>query len=147
MAPHLIEQEILIDAPVEVVWKVVTEPAQITQWFSDVAELDLRPGGDGVLTFEQEGATVRLQVEAVEEPHRFAFWWEYPDGEQPQADNALHVEFTLAAHGDGTRLRVVETGFDRLDRPEPDQTAYAENHVKGWATHLSRLLDHATGQS
>jgi len=33
--PSQIETEILIEAPIDIVWRVVTEPDQIKQWFSD----------------------------------------------------------------------------------------------------------------
>ena len=51
MLSDRIEREIRIDAPIDVVWSVVTEPAQITKWFSDSAELELAPGAEGTLTF------------------------------------------------------------------------------------------------
>jgi len=44
-----IEKEIVIEAPPEVVWRVVTQPAHIECWFSDSAEFDLRPGAEGTL--------------------------------------------------------------------------------------------------
>jgi uncharacterized protein YndB with AHSA1/START domain len=51
MIPDAIERDILIEAPVQTVWSVVTEPGQISKWFSDTAELDARPGGEGLLSF------------------------------------------------------------------------------------------------
>lgn len=35
MVPDSIEREVLIDAPEEVVWSIVTEPAHMGQWLSD----------------------------------------------------------------------------------------------------------------
>jgi uncharacterized protein YndB with AHSA1/START domain len=35
---------------VRVVWSVVNDPDNIASWFSDAADIDLRPGGDGRLT-------------------------------------------------------------------------------------------------
>jgi uncharacterized protein YndB with AHSA1/START domain len=35
--------------PVEVVWRTITEPAQIRQWFADRVELELEPGGRGLM--------------------------------------------------------------------------------------------------
>jgi uncharacterized protein YndB with AHSA1/START domain len=45
LVPDRIEREIVIDAPVDVVWAVVTEPELISGWLSDSVELDLRPDG------------------------------------------------------------------------------------------------------
>ena len=36
---YRIEREIVIDAPVEVVWRTITEPDQITEWFADTVDL------------------------------------------------------------------------------------------------------------
>ena len=47
MTPDTIEQVVLIEAPIDVVWRTVTEPGLISQWFTDATELDLRPGGTG----------------------------------------------------------------------------------------------------
>ena len=42
MADQHIEREVVIDAPADVVWRTITEPDQITRWFADKVELDLR---------------------------------------------------------------------------------------------------------
>jgi uncharacterized protein YndB with AHSA1/START domain len=52
MVPERIEREISIDAPLEVVWAVVTESQHISGWFSDSAQIDLRPGGELILTWK-----------------------------------------------------------------------------------------------
>jgi hypothetical protein len=44
-------QEIVIDAPVDVVWRTVTEPEQVARWFADEVNLQATPGHDGSLTF------------------------------------------------------------------------------------------------
>ena len=56
MVPQRIEREILIEAPVEVVWEVVTQPEHISGWFSDSVELDLTPGGAMLLRWSHHGA-------------------------------------------------------------------------------------------
>jgi hypothetical protein len=57
------------------------------------------------------------------------------------------VEFTLAAEGDGTRLRVTESGFAALQRSGQDMTGYYEAHAKGWDAHLASLQGYVAGQS
>lgn len=143
MTPDTIEKEILINAPVETVYRVITEPDQIGQWFSDSAELDPRPGGDGLLIFEDRAtsnrAVVRLRVVAAEPPSRFCFRWDYPEGEEPEESNSLLVEFTLTAEDAGTRLRVTESGLSGLRHPGLDVAGYYEAHDKGWDSHLASL--------
>jgi len=149
MTPDAIEKEILINAPVETVYRVITEPSQIAQWFSDAAEIDLRPGGAGTLTFEDRATSnrmaVRLLVVAAEPLRRFAYRWDYPDGEQPREDNSLLVEFTLTAEGAATRLRVTESGLATVQRPGLDTAAYYEAHDKGWDAHLASLEKYVAG--
>src|SRR5260370_25091605 len=86
MIPDMVEREILIEAPMQTVWSVVTEPDQISNWFSDTAEIDVRPGVGGVLSFTHRAtnhhATLRLLVQKVDPPHKFAFRLHYPVSEK-----------------------------------------------------------------
>ncbi len=73
MTPDRIEREITIAAPPERVWSVITEAEHVGSWFADAgAEVDLRPGGAMLLSWEGYG-TPRARVEAVEPPHRLRF--------------------------------------------------------------------------
>jgi uncharacterized protein YndB with AHSA1/START domain len=90
---------------------------------------------------------VNLTVQAAEPPYRFAFRWDYPDGEQPREGNSLLVEFTLSAEGAGTRLRVTESGFAALGKPEQEKAGYYEAHYKGWDAHLASLQNYVARQS
>lgn len=135
---YRIERDILIEAPVEVVWRTVTEPSQITQWFAAEVELVAEPGARGYLGFGDEGGPVL--VETVEPPTRFSFWWNHPTGAELEPGNAVLVEFTLASEGGGhTRLRVTETGLDPLAWPDADKDRYAEEHNHGWGHFLGQL--------
>lgn len=144
MNTYTIERDIEIDAPVEVVWRTITEPDQIRAWFSDAADLEARPGTVGSLTFgadETDGPhIVDVTVVAAERPHRFSFRWVYPPGEKATADNSMLVTFTLVADGvERTRLRVVETGLNQLDWPDDDKHTYLEQHRHGWQIHGDKL--------
>jgi uncharacterized protein YndB with AHSA1/START domain len=55
MAGLVIEREILIEAPPEVVWRTITEPDQVSQWFADQADLVAEPGARGYLRFGDQG--------------------------------------------------------------------------------------------
>ena len=114
MVPDRIEQEILIDAPLDAVWAIVTEPKHVGAWFSDSAEIDLRPGGEATLTWEKYGS-VRALVEKVEPPTSFSVRWRRPVGAEPGEGNSTLVEFSLSAEGEGTRFRVVDSGFTELE--------------------------------
>jgi len=142
MIPSQIEKEILIEAPIDVVWRVVTEPGEITQWFAATAELEGRPGGEGRLAFEG-GETYYMQVETFEPPHRFAYRWLHDSGPKPRPDNSMLVEFTLREEAGHTRVRVVESGFDQVDWSDEAKARYAEDHTTGWELIVGRLRDYA----
>jgi uncharacterized protein YndB with AHSA1/START domain len=146
MIPGRIERDILIEAPVEVVWRAVTEPDQISSWFTDAAVIDVREGGEGTLTWTERATTkpmtARITVETISPPRTFAFRWAHPDGVEARQDNSLLVEFTLLPEGEHTRLRVVEIGLLEMDWPDADKVTYADEHNKGWARHLVSLRDY-----
>ena len=139
-----IEREVLIKAPADIVWRTITEADQMTRWYADRVELDLRPGGAGTLVFEDKAtnraATAPLQVVAVEPPQLFSFRWCHPDGEVPVPGNSVLVEFTLTDEGSNrTRLRVTETGLDSIGWSEDQKASYVAEHRHGWGEILGRL--------
>ena len=146
MVPERIEREIVIDAPLNLVWAIVTEPEHVGSWFSDSAEIDLRPGGEAVLTWDTQGSA-RAWVERVDPPHTFSFRWARPVGSEPRKGNSTLVEFSLRADGQATRLRVVETGFPELEGSEEEKATYAEENREGWKFELGELRDYVARQA
>jgi uncharacterized protein YndB with AHSA1/START domain len=142
MVPSAVEKEILIEAPVDVVWQFVTEPEHIRHWFADHVEIDLRVGGAGHLAFTGSDA-YEVQVEALDPPRRFAFRWVRRPVSVVRSDNSLLVEFTLLPENGRTRLRVVESGFDQVDWSDEAKAKYAEDHASGWQRILGRLREYA----
>jgi uncharacterized protein YndB with AHSA1/START domain len=140
MADVDIERAVVIDAPIAVVWKTITEPEQISRWFADRVEIDLRPGGRGALFFESSNLTAPLLVEAVEPPTSFSFRWCHPDAEQPVHGNSTLVTFTLVTETDTrTKLTVTETGLDAMPLPDDEKQRFADSHGGGWDGCLERL--------
>ena len=139
MADFIIERDVVIEAPAEVVWKTITEPDQISRWFAYRVELDLKPGGHGYLGFGKDVGTAIL-VETVDQPRRFAFRWNRTQDEDPTLDNSVLVEFTLTSQGpERTHLRVVETGLESLAWPDGEKRSYVEDHRGGWTQCFTRL--------
>jgi uncharacterized protein YndB with AHSA1/START domain len=133
-----IDREVMIEAPVEVVWRTITEPDQITQWFADRVDLVVKPGAHGYMGFGEQGGPV--VVEVVDPPTRFSFRWNDSRGGEPAPGNSMLVEFTLTSDGDErTRLRVVESGHESLAWPDAEKQRYADEHQGGWGEYLDRL--------
>jgi uncharacterized protein YndB with AHSA1/START domain len=141
-----IEREITIDAPVEKVWELITRPEHVGRWFGDAgAEIELRPGGAMTLRWEDYG-TVHAVVERVEPMTRFAYRWApYPEpgGQKPVPGNSTLIEFTLSEIDGGTRLHLLESGFESLDASREKQEELREGNAKGWKIELGHLDDYA----
>ena len=137
-----IEKSVHIAAPMELVWRMVSEPDRVVRWFADEIDLQATAGYQGSMTFRPEsGGTVQvpIQVESVEAPRRFTYRWTHPAGTTAAPGNSTLVEFTLTPEDGGTRLRVVESGHDGLGWPQDQQNAFVDEHIEGWAWHLGRL--------
>ncbi len=146
MADLAIEREILIEAPVEVVWRIITEPDQMSQWFADRVDLVIEPGAHGYMRFGDQGGPV--VVETVDRPARFSFRWNYPSGEEPVTGNSMLVEFTLTPRGnERTHLRVCESGHELRAWPDAEKQRYADEHRDGWVEYLDRLASVAAKPS
>lgn len=130
--PEQIEKEIVIDAPVERVWEVLTEARHFQRWFAfDGASIDPRPGGEIVMQWKEHGV-FHARVEEIDPPWRFVFRGSrLPDERSVETESTL-VTFTLEPEGAGTRLRVVESGFRDLPIPAAEQADFAAGNVKGW---------------
>jgi uncharacterized protein YndB with AHSA1/START domain len=137
-----IEREITIAAPVARVWELITQPEHVGRWFGDAgAQIDLRPGGQLMLKWEDFG-TVYGRVERVEPMTLFSYHWapfKAPGGKDPVAGNSTLIEFTLSETDEGTRLRVVESGFASLDVAAERQEELRQGNVKGWGVELGHL--------
>jgi uncharacterized protein YndB with AHSA1/START domain len=137
-----ITTDVFIAAPPARVWELITTAEHLGRWFGDAgATIDLRPGGALSLSWSEFG-TVHGRVETVEPPSRFAFRWLTEQGLQvdPTAGNSTLVGFTVAAEADGTRLTVVESGFDTLDLDPSARTARLAGNTAGWRKELGELV-------
>jgi uncharacterized protein YndB with AHSA1/START domain len=141
-----IERETTIEAPVERVWELLTQAEHVGRWFGDAgADIDLRPGGAMVMHWSEYG-TSRARIEAVEPQRRFSYRWapfKDPGGVEPVEGNSTLVEFTLVPEGDGTRLRVVESGFAALACSDEQRAKNLAGNTEGWAIELGELADYA----
>lgn len=138
-----IEREIHVEASPEVVYEVITRPEHLQEWWPDEADLEPEVGATGVLSWgdrsSPEAHVVPITVLEAEPPRRFAFRWDFPEGEVARPENSLLVTFELAPSGAGTRVRMTETGF----REQGWEIAVLEeayhDHCVGWDLFLPRL--------
>lgn len=131
-----ITRSIDISAPIEKVWAALTDPDLIGQWFGDATAFEAIPGGTGFFGWDSHGK-FRVVVERVDAPHTLIYCWAHREADaDPTPTNSTVVRFDLTEIDGGTRLDLVETGFEKLDDP---QTAHSENSG-GWTAELADLV-------
>jgi uncharacterized protein YndB with AHSA1/START domain len=107
-----ITRSVELAASVDDVWRAVTEPELLGDWLGSVVELDIRPGGEGVIV-ESDGEVRRARIEEVEPARRLALRWWPEDGSGPESTVELELEETV----EGTRLVVTETLAESASPP------------------------------
>jgi uncharacterized protein YndB with AHSA1/START domain len=109
-----------LDHPIERVWRAITDPDELAQWF--VAPVQWTPEvGEAFESMEQPG-----EVTEVEPPHVLAWTW---GGEQ--------FRFDLAAEGERCVLVFTHVFGDRK---------LGAQHAAGWEAILGRLDAHLVGE-
>ncbi len=137
-----IEREIHIEAAPEVVFDVVSRPEHLREWWPDRAEYVPEPGGAGRIgfgDFSPEGTWVPFTVVDVVPPRLFSFRWTHEEGQVAEAGNSLLVVFEIEPAGDGSVLRMTESGFRERGWDEAKAAAEHADHIIGWDHYLPRL--------
>jgi len=114
------------NAPVERVWKALTDVAQMPQWYFDLKEFKPEVGFEFQFVVEHEGTTYdhHCKVTDVIPQKKLAYTWRYKGHEGDSL-----VTFELFVDGDKTRLKLTHEGLETF----PKTSAYArENFEKGW---------------
>ena len=136
-----VRRTVTIAAPIEKVWAAVTEPEHISRWFGQTTGFDpLAIGARGAFTFEGYG-TIPVLIEELDPLRAVAYRWGNEGGhaidpDQVDPEHSTVFRFTLTAVDGGTRLTVVESGFDTLSAPAPSM----ESNRTGWDEQLDKLV-------
>lgn len=128
-------QERTLPQPPQTVWRALTEPALIERWLmtSDFApkvghafefRADPAPGWSGITPCE---------VLEVDPPRRLVYSW--GDGSAQSNGVATVVTWTLTPDGEGTRLRMEQSGFDAGAGAE----RFYRGAEWGWNSFLGKL--------
>jgi len=135
-----VRRTVHVAASVEKVWAAVTEAEHISRWFGRAELAGRGVGATGSLTWPDHGP-VPLRVEAFDEPRTVSYRWSNDDALGVPAatldvEHSTVFTFTLEPVSGGTRLTVVESGFDVTSDP----TANLEDHRAGWDAELDKLV-------
>ena len=160
MSTDRIEKRVELRAPLDRVWRAISDSEEFGRWFgvrfdgpfvagtSVTASITGTTVDDEVAKRQEPHAGVKStwQVVAVEPQQRFAYRW-HPFAVDPDTDYDREpttlVEFTLSETPDGVLLTITESGFDAI--PEARRSASFEANAEGWAIQADLVRRYAEG--
>jgi uncharacterized protein YndB with AHSA1/START domain len=125
--------EVDLPAPIEEVFRHLTEPAAMIRWMGQHATL--APVAGGAFEVDINGVPVRGRYVEVDPPRRVVVSWGVA-GSADMPPGATEVEFTLTPSQAGTHLKLVHRNL-----PSDQATI----HATGWSHFLLRLAGAAGG--
>ncbi len=136
-----IVRELHIDAPIDDVWRALTEGEEIRRWFAPRAESTPGPGGMIRLAWSDD-VVWDMPIGEWEPPRRLVV---ADGGSGAGADAAQRIEYTLESATGGTDLRLVHSGF----APGAEWDEIYDGTSTGWTFELRALkhyLEHHHGR-
>ena len=130
--PIVIEKT--FDAPVEKVWKALTDKNEMKHWYFDVKSFKPEVGFEFVFDAGEQGRTFRhlCKVTDVVINRKLAYTWRY----EGHPGTSL-VTFELFPEGTNTRLKLTHEGLESF----PAISDFAkENFVAGWTSIINTQL-------
>ena len=131
-----IEKQVTLDAPRSRVWRALTDVEQFNAWFGVSLATPFAPGAEvsGRINIRSyEHVTLTIWIETMEAERFFSFRW-HPYAIEAGIDYSTEpttlVSFTLEDAGAGTRLTIVESGFDAI--PESRRAKAFTMNSNGW---------------
>jgi uncharacterized protein YndB with AHSA1/START domain len=143
-----IEKHLTLKAPRSRVWRAITDSKEFGTWFRAKMETPFVVGkvAYGQITYPGfEHMRLEVLVEVMEPERLFVLRW-HPGAEPPanpsfEKDPTTLVTFTLEdAPGGGTKLTLVESGFDKLP-PALRDKAFRDNDG-GWTEQMKNIEAH-----
>ena len=138
-----IEKEIVLRAPRSRVWRALTDAEEFGAWFGMKLEGTFAPGAraHGQIALPGHGIViVEIAIERMDPESRMSYRW-HPYAVESDVDYSSEpttlVEFQLEEVGEGTRLTVVESGFDRI--PAARHAEALRMNDAGWAEQLENI--------
>jgi uncharacterized protein YndB with AHSA1/START domain len=144
MSTNAIEKVSILRAPRSRVWRAIADSGEFGAWFGVKFDRPFAPGAHmrGQITNPPEyaGTAFTFLVERVEPEHLFSYRW-HPYAVDPAVDYSAEpmtlVEFRLDEVPEGTRLTVVESGFDQV--PSARRAEALRMNSGGWEAQLANI--------
>ncbi len=146
MSTDRIEKSIFLRAPRSRVWRAIADSKEFGAWFGVKLEGAFAPGErvSGRITIPgYEHVVMEITIERVDPERLFSYRW-HPYAIDPGVDYSGEpttlVEFRLEEVTGGTKLTVIESGFDRIPVSRRAE-AYRMND-QGWAGQIKNIERH-----
>jgi len=146
-----IEKQIELKAPVSRVWRALTDHREFGEWFRVKIDGPFVPGmpSTGHVTYPgYEHVQWHAIVQRMEPESLFSFTW-HPYAVDPKIDYSAEsptlVEFRLEPIPGGTRLRLTESGFDKL--PANRRAEAMRMNDGGWTEQLKNIEHHVAART
>lgn len=143
MDENRIERHIDLKASPSRVWQALTDHKQFGEWFGVKLDGPFIAGTivGGRMTYEEYSHLPwAVDVKKLEPEKYFSFSW-HPYAVDEAVDYSKEsptlVEFMLEPKGTGTRLTVVESGFDKL--PENRRLEAFRMDTEGWIEQMENI--------
>ncbi|MES2688906.1 MAG: SRPBCC domain-containing protein [Bacteroidota bacterium] len=131
------EIERTYNAPVEKVWKAITDKNEMKKWYFDLEEFKPEVGFE--FTFDAGDETKNVSfvhqcrvTEAIPNK-KLSYTWKYRDYE-----GSSEVTFELFDEGGKTRLKLTHTGLESF--PQNSPFFVRESFAQGWTDIIGRSL-------
>ena len=140
-----IEKSVELKASPERVWRALTVPAEFSVWFGVEITGEFSAGERvDMVSTHPSCAGQRFWIDIVEmtPPRRFSYRWK-PGAvtAESEADaGTTLVEFTIDPAGTGSKLTVVESGFEAVSIARR-ATAFSEN-TQGWIEQMKSIAEY-----
>ena len=145
-----IEKRIELNAPVDRVWRALTDHREFGAWFRVKLEGPFEPGrpAEGQMTYPgYEHIRWRAIVQAMEPQKLFSFTW-HPYAIDPNVDYSAEaptlVEFRLEPTASGTLLVLTESGFEHV--PADRRAEAFRMNERGWSAQMQNIANHVAGR-
>jgi uncharacterized protein YndB with AHSA1/START domain len=147
--PDRIEKEVVIRAPRSRVWKAISDKTEFGHWFGmkffEPGTFAPKENARGEVTFNGAAHPFTIDLVDVVPEERLSYTW-HPYGVDPNVDYSVEtptlVTFTLEDAPDGTLLRVVESGFDKV--PLHRRAEAWRMNDGGWSTQMVNIERYVT---
>ncbi len=135
-----------LNAPLSRVWRALTDHREFGEWFRVSLDGPFEPGAisTGRMTYPgYENCPWRAVVERMDHESLFSFRWHDFDessGVEISLQPTMLVEFRLEAIPEGTRLTIVESGFEALS--DPRRLEVLRDNTQGWDVQANNIAAH-----